>query len=91
MINVESILEIAIENNSLKPTGFDGNPDGYDKAIVGITSDSRLVYSKEKMIEICAEAGEMEILDAIEFLEFNTFYDQPGDGMPMFINTGYEY
>jgi hypothetical protein len=35
-----------------KPTGFDGNIDGYDKAIMGLTDNGQLVYSKEKMVKL---------------------------------------
>ncbi len=66
------IMERATEEESLKPHGFDGNVDGYDEAIVGITTEGQLVYSREKMIELCAKQGEMEEIDAIEC---NTYYE----------------
>lgn len=91
MIDVQRILEIAEEMESLKPDGFDGNPDGYDRAIVGITDNGQLVYSQEKMIEICAEDGEMETIDAVEWLGYNTFSAYVGEKTPLYINTGYSY
>lgn len=91
IINLESILERAEDEQSLKPNGFDGNPDGYDNAIVGITDEGQLVYSKEKMIEICTKDGDMEEIDAIEWLEFNTFGAYVGEKTPLYINTFYGY
>lgn len=92
MTDIKLILERATEEESLKPTGFDGSIDGYDEAIVGITIDGQLVYSREKMIELCAKQGEMEdIVDAIEWLEFNTFCAYVGEKTPIYIYTGTGY
>lgn len=88
MRDLEHILAIAENDGSLKPHGFDGNPDGYDDAIVGITDDGRLVYSQEKMIKLCAVQGNFDEMDAIEWLEFNTFSTYVGSMTPIFINTG---
>jgi|688.fasta_scaffold1372154_2 hypothetical protein len=91
IIDLDLILERAEEEESLKPDGFDGNPDGYDRAIVGITRDGQLVYSIEKMIEICAEDGQMDDLDAIEWLEYNTFCAYVGEKTPQYIHTSTGY
>lgn len=91
MRDLELILERAEEEQALKPDGIDGNVDGYDDAIVGITRDGQLVYSIEKMVEICARDGEMEDLDAIEWLEFNTFCAYVGEKTPLFIYTSTGY
>ena len=87
MIDIEMINERATEEQSLKPDGFNGDPNGYDEAIVGITIDGQLVYSREKMIELCAKQGEMEEIDAIEWLEYNTFCAYVGEKTPLFIYT----
>lgn len=87
MIDIELINERATEEESLKPDGFNGDPNGYDEAIVGITSEGQLVYSREKMIELCAKQGEMEEIDAIEWLEYNTFCAYVGEKTPLFIYT----
>jgi hypothetical protein len=47
---------------ALKPDGIDGNPDGYDGAIVGITDNGQLVYSKELMVDLLVETDK-EITD----------------------------
>ena len=91
MIDIKLILERAMEEESLKPNGFDGNVDGYDEAIVGITTEGQLVYSREKMIELCAKQGEMDEMDAIEWLEFNTFCAYVGEKTPLYIYTSTGY
>jgi hypothetical protein len=91
IIDLSMILERAEEEQALKPDGFDGNPDGYDGAIVGITRDGQLVYSIEKMVDICTQDGEMDDLDAIEWLEFNTFCAYVGEKTPLFIYTSTGY
>jgi hypothetical protein len=85
--NVDIILELAEEHGSLIPHGFDGNVNGYDTAIVGITDDGQLVYSKEKMVEITAVVGDMSAEDAWEFLEYNTFCAYVGEKTPLYITT----
>ena len=86
IINLQNILDIAEDMEALKPTGIDGDADGYDKAIVGITDDGQLVYSKEKMVQITAKFMEEE--EAIEWLEFNTFGAYVGEKTPLYISTG---
>lgn len=49
--------------------------DGFDSAIIGIHVESeppRLIYSKQRMIEVLL-SEEMELDEAIEFLEYNTW------------------
>ena len=85
MIYLESILQWAEDCESLKPTGMNGDPDGYDDAILGITDGGQLVYSQERMIELCMEQGEMSEIDAIEFLSYNTFCAYVGEMTPIYI------
>jgi hypothetical protein len=87
-MNLELILEHAEEVLALKPDGFDGSQDGYDGAIVGITDNGQLVYSKERMVALLVEMdNEMTTEDAWEFLEYNTFCAYVGEQTPIFINT----
>ena len=90
MRDLESILQWAEDCESLKPTGMNGDPDGYDDAIVGITDNGQLVYSQERMIELCMEQGEMEEIDAIEWLSYNTFSAYVGEMTPIYIRQFYE-
>jgi hypothetical protein len=39
------------------------------------------------MIELCAEQGEMEEIDAIEWLEYNTFNTYVGEMTPIWVYT----
>ena len=87
MRDLESILQWAQDCESLKPTGMNGDPDGYDDAILGITDNGQLVYSQERMIELCAEQGEMDEIDAMEFLSFNTFCAYVGEMTPIYVKT----
>jgi adenine deaminase len=54
-MDLQLILEMAEESLALKPDGFDGDPNGYDKAILGLTDNGQLVYSKELMVESLLE------------------------------------
>ena len=68
-MDLQVILQVAEEVQALKPDGFDGDPNGYDLAIIGITDDGKLVYSKEKMVQILIETdNEMNEEEAWEFL-----------------------
>ena len=44
----------------------------YDDAIVGVTTDDRIVYSYEKMVEQLMQEMGCERIDAIDWLEYNT-------------------
>lgn len=86
---------------ALKPDGFDGDKDGYDRAIIGLTDNGQLVYSKEWMVRLLLEADatsyesaedktDMELMteeDAWEFLEYNCFNAYVGEQTPLFVNT----
>jgi hypothetical protein len=104
-MNLEMILQMAEDVLALKPDGFDGNPDGYDSAIVGITDNGQLVYSKERMVALLvemdaksyedvedkSELSPMTTEDAWEFLEYNCFCAYVGEQTPLFVNTFENY
>jgi hypothetical protein len=71
----------------LKPIGIDGTSYGYDEAVLGISTDGRLVYSVEKMIEVTIRDGDMNRLQAIEWLEYNTFNTYVGEMTPIWVYT----
>jgi len=87
MRDLNFILEFAKSMGSLKPVRFDGDVDGFNNAIVGITDEGCLVYSKEKMTELCMLQG-MEEEEALDWLSFNTFGFYVGVMTPIYINTG---
>lgn len=65
---------------------FDG-PE-FDGGIVGVTTDGRLVYSYEKLVESLAEANGWSREDAIDWVEFNTIRSLPyiGKRAPIVMN-----
>ena len=99
-INLEGILELAESFESLKPEAL-GNPDFYDPAIVGITDDGKLVYSKEMMIKLLYESENIasdiheidydtiEFVETIEFLQYNCWSSYVGEMTPIFINQSW--
>ena len=60
--------------------------DGFNNAIIGITNDHRIVYSKVQMTEILVIRDEMSVEEAIEFLEYNTWNAYVGEYTPLYIN-----
>lgn len=90
MRDLTLILEQAEQEGAYKPVGFNGDPNGYDDAIIGISNDFRLIYSIEKMIHLTSIQGEMSLEDAEDWLCYNTFCSGGGDGMPIYAHT-YEY
>lgn len=63
------------------------NPD-YDSAIIGATTDCRVVYDLEKMIDHLVTEDGMTAEEALEFIDYNTIracgYIQ---GAPIIIET----
>jgi hypothetical protein len=84
---LKAIFELAKDSEALKPIGINGSSDGYDEAVMGISTDGRLVYSVEKMIEILLRDGGMNKVDAIEWLEYNTFNAYVGEMTPIWVYT----
>ena len=78
-MTLEEIIEMFPEEEFL-------TADGFDSAIVGIEPNSmRLVYDRDKMIGILMTDEEMEEIDAIEYLEYNTWNAYVGEKTPIFI------
>lgn len=58
--------------------------DGFDDAIIGICPTSlRVVYSRSKVIEILCQ--DMELEDAVDFAEYNTFNTYVGERTPIWV------
>ena len=78
-MTLEEIIDIYPEESFLKA-------DGFDKAIIGIDPNSmRLVYDRNKMVDILIEDEGMTHEDAIEHLEFNTYCAYVGEKTPIYI------
>jgi hypothetical protein len=60
--------------------------DGFDASIIGLDTNSmRVVYSKQKMIDGLVDGG-MELDEAMEFLEFNTWCAYVGEKTPIYVD-----
>ena len=55
------------------------NPD-YDAAIIGISSDDRVIYDYDLMIECLMLDEGMSMEDAIDFIDYNTLRALPYSG-----------
>ena len=87
-MDLEMGLDRAAQCLAPRPVGFDGKEDGYDKAILGLTDNGQLVYSKEKMVKLLIKSDkDMSEEDAWEFLDFNTFNAYIGEQTPIYVNT----
>jgi len=60
--------------------------DGFDASIIGLDTNSmRVVYSKQKMIDGLVDGG-MDLDEAMEYLEFNTWCAYVGDKTPIYVD-----
>lgn len=60
--------------------------DGFDEAIIGVDTEyQRIVYSKAKMIDTLVKGG-MDVLDAVDWLEYNTWSAYVGENTPIFVD-----
>lgn len=57
--------------------------DGFDDAIIGVSSDIRVVYSLDKIIEILQK--DMSEEEAVEFFYFNIESAYVGDKTPLYV------
>ena len=78
-MTLEEIIEMYPEEEFL-------TADGFDDAVIGVEPNSmRLVYDRDKMIGILINDEELTELDAIEYLEYNTWNAYVGEKTPLFI------
>lgn len=68
------------------------DPEGLDKAIIGIGHDGRLVYSYSLLVKAFMDTDGMSEEDAIEWIEYNTIRSIPymGDTAPIIMYESYE-
>ena len=80
------IKELIIENYSdSQDVVF---ADGFDEATIGFDPNLwKVVYSRNRCIEIMQITGEMFEEDAIDYLEYNTFNTYIGDSTPVWVET----
>ena len=53
--------------------------DGFDDAVIAVTSDFELVYDYDKMVQIAMEQNWLAYDEATEFLEYNVLTVKHGD------------
>ena len=66
------------------------NPD-YAGAFIGMSDDNRAVYDFNLMVQHLIEVDDMEEIEAVEFIEYNTLRALPyfGDNAPIIIYSLY--
>ena len=74
----------------LKETIAEHNPealfaDGHDHAIMGYSTDGKVIYSVNMIIEGLIEDSEMTYEDAVEFFDFNIAGACVGEYTPIFM------
>ena len=74
----------------LKQTIGEHNPeamfaDGYDNAIMGYSSDMRVIYSADQIVETLVERDGMTPDEAIEFFNFNIECAYVGEYTPIYM------
>ena len=91
----KDIIEELRENRAkrieeLKETIGDHNPealfaDGFDNAILGYSSDCRVIYSVDQIMETLVERDGMTPDEAIEFFDFNIAGAYVGEYTPIYM------
>ena len=65
--------------------------DGLDEAIIGVTEEfgnnPRILYSKDKILNILCERDGMDMEEAIEFYDYNILGLYAGEQNPIFLIT----
>lgn len=66
--------------------------DGFDDALIGVTFDQkagihRVVYDKSKMVDVLCKRDSMTPVEAVEYLDFNTWTTWAGKGTPIYVDA----
>ena len=91
-IKFRKALDAMIEDQGIEEEVLLLDDHAYDKSIIGLTEDGRLVYDFDKMVKEFAEDEQCDELDAIEWLEYNTLRALPymGERAPIVIMNNIE-
>ena len=90
-----NILEEMVDNNfkdyKIKMLKKNADPeaiclDGFDDALIGTTSDGRLVYDIGLMKKVLVERDKFEEIEADEYLDFNVLTAFFGSLNPIYVN-----
>lgn len=63
--------------------------DGFDDAIIGVSTKGILVYSAPQCIDILMDKHKMEYLEAIDFFYCNVECSFVGEKTPIFVNDNF--
>lgn len=77
-LTIDSLKEWLCENDH-EDTVVLESPD-YLSAIVGISEEGRLIYSYDKMVEHLMKVENMDVEEAMEFIDYNTIRALPYAG-----------
>ena len=85
-------LDAMVEDQGIEEEVLILDDHAYDKSIIGLTEDGRLIYDFDKMVKEFAEDEQCDELDAIEWLEYNTIRALPymGERAPIVIMNNVE-
>lgn len=80
-------LDAMVEDQGIEEEVLILDNHAYDKSVVGITEDGRLIYDFEQMIQEFMEDEQCDETEAIEWLEYNTLRALPymGERAPIII------
>lgn len=83
MTNRELLSDFGYEDSII----FD-NPS-YDSAIIGISTDGKVVYDYDEMIACLMYEDDMTYDEAVDFIDYNTIRSLPyaGDGAPIVMHA----
>ena len=65
--------------------------DGFDDAIIGLDTTGevfRVIYDRDKMIDMLRYRDSMELDEAIDYLEYNVWGAYVGEGTPIYAHEG---
>ena len=80
--------------NSVEPIEGALLADGFEDALVGFGYQFNYpvaVYNKDKCIEILMDRDGMDVMEAIEFFDFNVSGAWVGESTPIFLESPLDY
>jgi hypothetical protein len=82
-MNIKDLIE---ENYAGHVEGGPLFADGFDDAIIGICPNTlRVIYSRAKCAHILMQEENIDMEEALDYLEYNTFNTYVGEYTPIFM------
>jgi len=88
------VISMTMESNKIKDAIIEHYADtddilfadGFDDAIIGFEPNLwKVVYSRQKCIEVLSTEDDMNEEEALDYLEYNTFNAYVGDKTPVWV------